>query len=90
VSENNVCSLYATVAEIHDDLEKAKKESLKDRIPPRAPKDKPTVVEGKDDTLQYDWLYCMSLYWNYVVRAVRFDVAYRIAFVQRKAIRVKW
>lgn len=42
------------VAEIHEDLEKAKKESQKDRIPPRAPKDKPTVVEDRDDTLQYD------------------------------------
>jgi len=41
------------VAEIHEDLEKAKKESRKDRIPPRAPKDKPTVVEGKGDTLLY-------------------------------------
>jgi len=41
------------VAEIHEDLVKAKKESLKDRIPPRAPRDKPTVLEGKDDTLLY-------------------------------------
>jgi len=41
------------VTEIHEDLEKAKKDSRKDRVPPRAPKDKPTVVEGKDDTLMY-------------------------------------
>jgi len=46
-----VCLL--TVAEIHEDLENAKKESRKDRIPPRAPKDKPTVLEEKDDTLEY-------------------------------------
>jgi len=42
-----------SVTEIHDDLEKAKKESRKDRIPPRAPKDKPTILEGKEDTLEY-------------------------------------
>ena len=55
-----VCCLWL-VAEIHEDLEKAKKESRKDRIPPRAPRDKPTVIEGKDDTLQYDILLLHSL-----------------------------
>ena len=47
------CTFVVIVAEIHDDLEKAKKESRKDRIPPRAPKDKPTILEGKEDTLEY-------------------------------------
>jgi len=53
------------VAEIHEDLVKAKKESLKDRIPPRAPRDKPTVMESKDDTLMYAaHLTALALYYD--------------------------
>ena len=44
--------LWCPVAEIHDDLMKAKVESRKERVPPRAPREKPTVVELKDDELQ--------------------------------------
>ena len=50
----NRSTCLLTVIEIHEDLEKAKKEVMKDRIPPRGPKDKPSVTETKDDTLQYD------------------------------------
>jgi len=49
----NCFACLLIVAEIHEDLEKAKIDSRKDRIPPRAPRDKPTVVEAKDDILQY-------------------------------------
>ena len=51
VCEHN-STLICLVAEIHDDLVKAKLESRKERLPPRAPKDKPTVVEVQDDILQ--------------------------------------
>jgi hypothetical protein len=44
--------LILTVSEIHEDLMKAKIESRKERLPPRAPKDKPNVTELKDDELQ--------------------------------------
>ena len=40
--------------EIREDLAKSKKELRLERIPPRPPKDKPTIAEIKDeDALEY-------------------------------------
>lgn len=57
--------ISVAVAEIHDDLEKAKLESRKERLPPRAPKDKPTIVELKDDELLL--VYLLSYILNFLL-----------------------
>lgn len=49
----SICFLIV-VEEIREDLAKAKKELRLERIPPRAPRDKPVVTEIKDDdALEY-------------------------------------